>query len=68
MSDANMAIVTRFVTEFLGNADIDAADATLAPDVQGITGLKPTGPINVADENKATITEYVAPLPAESPV
>jgi len=27
MSDANIAIVTRFITEFLGNADLDAADA-----------------------------------------
>lgn len=65
---ANLATVTRFITEFLGTADLAAADATLAPDVQGITGLKPTGPIDGAEEYKATITGFVAAFPAESPV
>jgi predicted ester cyclase len=68
MSQANIAVVTRFITEFLGKADLAAADATLAPDVQGITGLKPMGPIDGAEEYKATITEFVAAFPAESPV
>jgi predicted ester cyclase len=68
MSDTNLATVTRFITEFLGKADLDAADATLAPDVQGITGLKPGGPIDGAEEYKATITEFVAAFPAEAPV
>ena len=68
MSDANLATVTRFILDFLGKADLAAADATLAPDVQGITGLKPTGPIDGAAEYKATISEFVAAFPAESPV
>ncbi|WP_285711480.1 ester cyclase [Erythrobacter oryzae] len=65
---ANLAVVTHFIIDFLGTADLAAADATLAPDVQGITGLKPTGPIDGAEEYKATITGFVAAFPAESPV
>ena len=68
MKEANMAIVTRFILDFLGKADPDAADATLAPHVQGMTGLKPTGPIDGAEEYKSTISAFVAAFPAESPV
>lgn len=68
MSDSNIAIVTRFTMDFLGTADLAAADATLHPRVQGITGLKPLGPIDGAAEYKAIITEFVAAFPAESPV
>lgn len=65
---SNLAIVRRFVTEFLGNADLAAADATAAPGIQGITGLKPTGPIDGLDEYKATISGFVAAFPAIAPV
>lgn len=68
MSEANLSTVTRFIVDFLGRADLAAADATLDPQVQGITGLKPTGPIDGADEYKATITEFVAAFPAVSSV
>lgn len=64
----NSAIVTRFITEFLGAGDLAAGDATLAEGVQCITGLKPMGPINGRDEYKATIAAFVDAFPAATPV
>jgi predicted ester cyclase len=64
----NIELVTRFVTEFLGRGDLTAADATLHAQVQGITGLKPTGPIDGRDEYKATIAAFVDAFPAEQPL
>lgn len=68
MAQDSIAVVTRFVTEFLGKADLAAADATAHPHVQGITGLKPTGPIDGRDEYKATIAAFVDAFPAEGPL
>lgn len=65
---SNAAIVTRFITEFLGVADLAAADATLHPRVQAITGLKPGGPIDGRDEYKATIAGFVAAFPPADPL
>ncbi|MBU8540632.1 ester cyclase [Falsiroseomonas tokyonensis] len=65
---SNIATVRRFVTDFLGRADLAAADATAHPRIQGITGLKPMGPIDGIDEYKAILTAFVAAFPAESPV
>jgi predicted ester cyclase len=67
MSD-NLAIVRRFTEEFLGRADLAAADATMHPDIRGVTGLKPMGPIEGIDEYKATLTGFVDAFPAQSPV
>lgn len=64
----NLAIVRRFTIEFLGRADMAAADATMHPDIRGITGLKPMGPIEGIDEYKATLIGFVAAFPAEGPV
>ena len=64
----NLAVVRRFTTEFLGRADLAAADATMHPDIRGVTGLKPTGPIEGIDEYKATLTGFVEAFPAEGPV
>jgi len=64
----NIATVRRFIEDFLGRADLAAADATAHPRIQGITGLKPMGPIDGLDEYKAIITGFVAAFPAESPV
>lgn len=66
--ETNQQIVTRFVMEFLGSADLAAAEATAAPHIQGITGLKPTGPIDGLDEYKQMIQAFVEAFPAESPV
>jgi len=67
MSDP-ASIVSRFITQFLGTGDLAVADATLHPNVQGITGLKPMGPIDGREEYKAIITAFVSAFPAESPV
>jgi predicted ester cyclase len=64
----NMDLVRHFVEKFLGEADMAAADATAHPDIQAITGLKPTGPIDGLDEYKATIASFVDAFPAEAPV
>jgi len=70
MSAANDAtsIVLRFITGFLGKGDMDAAHATLAPNVQVTTGLKPTGPIDGIEEYKATIAAFAAAFPAAAPL
>lgn len=64
----NLSTVRRFVEEFLGRGDLAAADATAHPDIRGITGLKPMGPIEGLAEYKAILTGFVAAFPAESPV
>lgn len=61
-------LVRRFTLDFLGKADLAAADATAHPDIRGITGLKPTGPIMGLAEYKAILTGFVAAFPAEGPV
>jgi len=63
-----LAVVRRFTQDFLGRADMAAADETARPDIVGITGLKPMGPIMGLDEYKAILTGFVAAFPAESPV
>jgi len=62
------SIVHRFITGFLGKGEMDAADETLAPHVQVITGLKPTSPIDGIDEYKATIAAFVDAFPAAPPL
>ena len=64
----SLAIVKRFTIEFLGRADLVAADATLHPDIRCTTGLKPSGPIEGIEEYKATLTGFVDAFPSESPV
>lgn len=64
MNDSR-AIVTRFTEAFLGRGDIVAADELLHPEVQVVTGLKPTGPIDGADEYKSVFLAFLA---AFSPV
>lgn len=68
MTTPHEAIVTAFVTKFLASADLSAADATAAPNIQGITGLKPQGPIDGLAEYKQIITAFVDAFPAESPL
>ncbi len=49
----------------LGKADLAAADATAHPDIRGITGLKPMGPIEGLDEYKGILVGFVDAFPAE---
>lgn len=65
---SNLDLVRRFTLDFLGQADMAAADATLDPDVRAITGLKPDGPIEGREAYKAVIADFVAAFPAEGPV
>jgi predicted ester cyclase len=64
----NLALVRRFIMDFLGRADLAAADATLDERVQGFTGLKPDGPIDGREEYKAIVVGFVDAFPAISPV
>lgn len=64
----NFAIVRRFRVDFLGRGDQAAADATAHPDIRGVTGLKPMGPIEGLDEYKEIVTGFVANFPAQGPV
>ncbi|MBK1658339.1 ester cyclase [Paracraurococcus ruber] len=64
----NLGVVRRFVADFLGRGDLAAADATAHPRIQGITGLKPAGPIDGLDEYKAIIAGFVDAFPAEAPL
>ncbi|NJL89882.1 MAG: ester cyclase [Coleofasciculaceae cyanobacterium SM2_1_6] len=66
--ETNQQIVTRFIEDFLGKADLVAADATAHPNIQGYTGLKPMGAIDGLEEYKQIILSFVAAFPAESPV
>lgn len=68
MTADNTAIVRRFIEGFLAQADLAAADATADPRIQGITGLKPSGPIDGLDEYKAIIQGFVAAFPAVEPL
>ena len=64
----NMEVVRRFVEDFLGRGELDVADAVLDERVQGITGLKPTGPIDGREEYKRTIAAFVDAFPAAEPL
>lgn len=64
----NLLVVRRFVEEFLGRGDLAAADATAHPRIQGITGLKPQGPIDGREEYKAIVAAFVAAFPPEAPL
>ena len=55
----NLAIVRRFTTEFLGRADLAAADATMHADIRGFTGLKPSGPIEGIEAYKESPVEII---------
>ena len=68
MAHDNFAIVTRFITAFLGRGNLAVADATTHKRIQGITGLKPTGPIDEREEYKATIQAFVDAFPAKAPL
>lgn len=64
----NLTIVSRFIQDFLGKGDMAAADATAHIKIQGITGLKPMGPIDGLDEYKGIIAGFVAAFPVVEPL
>jgi predicted ester cyclase len=64
----NIEVVRRFTLEFLQTGDPAAADATADERIQGITGLKPTGPIDGREEYKGIVASFVDAFPAEAPL
>lgn len=64
----HISVIRRFTFDFLGRGDLAAADATLAHNVKGITGLKPSGPIDGRDEYKAIVAAFVDAFPVEEPL
>ncbi len=64
----HISVIRRFTIDFLGKGDLAAADDTLDPSVKGITGLKPTGPIEGREEYKAIVAAFVDAFPAEGPL
>jgi predicted ester cyclase len=64
----NERIVRRFTEEFLANGDFAAADETADPRIQGITGLKPAGPIDGLDEYKQIIKVFADAFPPVEPL
>lgn len=65
---SNIEIVKRFTVEFLGRADLVAADETAHLDIQGITGLKPSGSIDGLEEYKGIILAFIDAFPATEPL
>jgi hypothetical protein len=64
----NERVVRRFTEEFLAKADLAAADETADPRIQGITGLKPEGPIDGLDEYKQIIKVFADAFPLVEPL
>jgi predicted ester cyclase len=60
--------VRRFVEEFLAKGNLAAADDTADPRIQGITGLKPSGPIDGLDEYKQIMAQFAAAFPSVEPL
>jgi predicted ester cyclase len=61
-------IVRRFVEEFRAKGNLAAADDTADPRIQGITGLKPSGPIDGPDEYKQIIALFADAFPPVEPL
>ncbi|HIK17257.1 MAG TPA: ester cyclase [Leptolyngbyaceae cyanobacterium M33_DOE_097] len=64
----NLQVARRFIEDFLGVGDLSVAEEVLAKDVQGITGLKPTGPINGREEYKQVFGAFFDAFPPVSPL
>ncbi len=64
----NISVVSRFIEDFLGKGDLAAADATAHATIQGITGLKPMGPIDGIEEYKAIVGGFSDAFPAVEPL
>lgn len=59
----NTDVVTRFIQDFLGKGQISVGDEVMAESIQGITGLKPTGPIDGREEYKAIFAQFFDAFP-----
>lgn len=64
----NLAIAHRFVTQFLGKGDVSIAAELLDENVQVITGLKPSGPIDGIAEYTQVFSGFYAAFPDVEPL
>jgi len=62
----NAAVARKFFTEFLGKGNMSVAEEVLDENVQAITGLKPTGPIDGREEYKQIFSSFYDAFPPES--
>lgn len=63
LENQNLSVVRTFVEQFLGNGDLSVAEQVLDENVQAITGLKPTGPIDGREEYKQTFSSFYDAFP-----
>ncbi len=63
IEEQNLAVVRIFAERFLGECDLAAADAVLHEEVQAITGLKPSGPIDGRNEYKQVFQTFFEAFP-----
>lgn len=68
LESSNIQAVRRFTEDFLGKGQLEAADEVAAENIQGITGLKPTGPIDGREEYKQIVAMFVDAFPAAEPL
>lgn len=62
----NLAVARKFIEQFLGNGDMSVAEEVLDENVQAITGLKPTGPIDGREEYKQVFSSFYDAFPPVS--
>ncbi|MBE9158500.1 ester cyclase [Nodosilinea sp. LEGE 06152] len=68
LESQNLAIARRYVEQFLGKGDMSLAAELLAENVQIITGLKPTGPIEGIEEYKQVFSSFYDAFPDVKPL
>jgi len=64
----NLAIARKFIEEFLGKGNMSLAEELLDENVQVVTGLKPTGPIDGRDEYKQVFSGFYNAFPDVRPL
>lgn len=62
----NLGVARKFIEQFLGKGDMTVAEAVLDENVQAITGLKPTGPIDGREEYKQVFSSFFNAFPPVS--
>ena len=62
----NLAVARKFIEQFLGKGDMSVAEQLLDENVQAITGVKPTGPINGREEYKQVFSSFYDAFPPVS--
>ncbi len=64
----NLAIAHSFVEQFLGKGNVSLAPELLDENVQVITGLKPSGPIEGIEEYKQVFSAFYEAFPDVKPL